>query len=82
MDWTKIIVANIELQIETIDPLGGENTIYLVTGDRGTFFFQSYPDELIDGQPRQRIVEWRDERVELLLPVELKTWGQIKNVWR
>ncbi len=31
---------------------------------------------------RKRIVEWRDERVGGLLPTELKTWGQIKFVWR
>jgi len=81
-DRTKIVATGVELEIDTVDPEGGENIIYKVSGDRGTFFFQSYPDELIDGQPRQRIVEWRDERVGLLLPTELKTWGQIKNVWR
>jgi len=83
LEWRKIVVTEIELEIDTIDPDGGENIIYKVAGDRGMFFFGTYPDELIDGQPRKRITEWRDIRVGLRpgLAVELNTWGQIKSVW-
>jgi len=63
LEWRKVICTEIELEIDTIDPDGGENIIYKVAGDRAMYFFETYPEELIDGQPRWRIVEWRDIRV-------------------
>ncbi len=61
LDWRKIIVTNFEFEMDMIDPKGGENIIYKVSGARQEFFFQVYPDELIGGSPRWRITEWREE---------------------
>ncbi len=72
LTWTKVEVTNVELEVETRDPLGGENIIYKVSGDRAIYFFKSYDDELVDGQPTVRIVEWRDQRTGLFARLGLE----------
>ncbi len=81
LSWMKVEVTNIELEIETKDPLGGENIIYKVSGDRGVFFFREYPNETVGGLPLVRIVEWRDQRTAFRLPSVENSWGNIKSVF-
>lgn len=63
----KVTASEVELQVDTRDPEGGENIIYEVSGDQAIFFLYPHPTEKVDGLAKWYIVEWRDRKVNLLL---------------
>jgi hypothetical protein len=73
----KVIASAVRVGIDTRDPLGGENIIYMVTGDQATFFLRPDTTEIVDGVPVWKIFEWRDKRLGSLATIE-STWGLIK----
>ena len=77
----KAIVTNVELSVDTRDPAGGENIIYKVAGDQAIFFLWQDPQEIVDGVPVWKIIEWRDKRIGPAPFVELNSWGGVKSLY-
>lgn len=59
----KVIVTAVELNVDTRDPLGGENIIYRVNGDQAIFFLVQDSTETQEGLPVWKIFEWRDVKI-------------------
>ncbi|MCA9754334.1 MAG: hypothetical protein KDA27_00920 [Candidatus Eisenbacteria bacterium] len=70
LTWKKMTVTGVHLEVETNNPADPTDpVIFLVSGDRAKFFFKEYPTELIEDEdgnlnPKWRITEWSDIRVE------------------
>lgn len=77
----KVIVTSVALAVDTRDPTGGENIIYRVTGDQAIFFLFQDPEEVVDGVPVWKIIEWRDKKIGPTPFVELKSWGGVKSLY-
>lgn len=80
----KMLITGVHLEVDTNNPANPTDpVIFLVSGDRATFYFKPDPNHLVGGQPTWKIVEWRDIRVEgrPLLVIE-NTFGSVKNLYR
>jgi hypothetical protein len=76
----KIVLTDVDLDVDTRDPNGGGNIIFKVTGDRAHFFLYPDMDEIVDGVPVWKIFEWRDEKIGAV-PTQESSWGEIKFLW-
>ena len=62
--WRKIEMTEVHLEVETRNPQEPmDPLVYLVQGDRATLYLAPDPEELIEGHPVWRIMEWHDFRV-------------------
>jgi hypothetical protein len=77
----KVIATNVSLIVDTRDPAGSENIRYHVDGDNAIFFLYPDQNEVVDGVPVWKIVEWRDKTIGAPF-VELKSWGGVKSLYR
>jgi hypothetical protein len=75
----KVSVSEIHLLVDTRNPAGGENILYIADGDHAIFFLLPDQNE-IDGVPVWRIFEWRD--LTIPAPVIENSWGEIKYYFR
>ncbi|MEZ4650792.1 MAG: hypothetical protein R3E97_18820 [Candidatus Eisenbacteria bacterium] len=70
LSWKKMTVTSVHLEVEANNPADPtDNVVFLVQGDRALFFFKEYPTDLIEDEngnlnPRWRITEWRDIRID------------------
>lgn len=78
----KVLVTDVKLAVDTRDPTGGENIVYRVDGDQAIFFLCQDPEEIVDGVPVWKIIEWRDKRIGPVPFVELKSWGGLKSLFQ
>lgn len=71
-DVVDIDVFDVELSLDTRDPSGGENIIFVVSGDAARFRLAK------DASNEWKIVAWEDEIVGELLPTINSSWGALK----
>ena len=79
---SKVVLSAVHLEVHTQTP-SREPIEYLVNNDGAELYFREYPNELIDGSPRWRIVYWRDKPSgRAVSAVEPKSWGAVKYLYR
>jgi hypothetical protein len=76
----KVIATDVSLSVDVRDPAGVENIRYRVDGDDAIFFLYPDQNEIVDGVPVWKIVEWRDKTIGAPF-VELKSWGSVKSLY-
>lgn len=77
----KVILSEVNLNIEVSDPGGSESLHYIVEDGQATFFLYPDHDEVIDDVPAWKIFEWRD-RFNHPTPTQDASWGQVKALYR
>ena len=80
LDWMKMTVTDVHLELEWQPADGGDPVVFFVDGDRGQFFFK--PVE-VSGRTTWPIAEWRDIRVGAAgAATEDRSWGYLKSLFR
>jgi hypothetical protein len=74
----KVTVIDVHLLVDTRDPAGGENIIFMTVGDRADFFVYPDPAEVVDGVAVWKILEWRDRKIDHVAATSETSWGRTK----
>lgn len=77
----KVTLSEVELRVVMIDPDGGEDIVYQVTGDQAVLFLVHDALDLAGSWRGWKILEWRDRRIGAAPTIDL-SWGQVKNLFR